>query len=182
MGKNNTLTVVVITCALLALLLLGLNLRLLKLNGEMRQAIIGLKSQSITSKSYIKQSFSSPNIDMNSIISFGEELLDKQDSKSSLYIIYIPDNLCYSCLLSLFIDLNSQDVDKSNIVFILPPENEYLKKDCISHGYHNIILDERGAFASINKSEIIILRFHGGNWGLCYYEDGYTNILRSFFK
>lgn len=135
-----------------------------------------------TVDSYIKESFILRGVTDNTT-----EFLQKTDISidSDIYLVFVPNNVCYPCLDSLYSHFRESNVDVSAIYFIFEYAHPVTEKECYSRGFENYIANtdfDFSKFKLVSESEIPVVKYMRSNDTsyMFIYKPIYDDILGLF--
>jgi hypothetical protein len=159
----------------LIVLLTVVNVMQINNNRQLRRAMITSLS---SYQKYVEHTFSLPSLSTEQINPYRDYFTSTDGACD--YIVYVPINVCHSCLLSLYADFVEFGLTKTDVLFI--HTDERLSKEGGNYDYSNQIYDKDKKFLIDTGGYLAIFKYNKIYGDVTYflYDPAYKLILESF--
>ena len=140
---------------------------------------IDLQYKLISYKEYIIENNQDIVIDYKDIV----KQISPQEGVN--WIIMVPQNVCMSCITSLFSDNTNLNISKETLFLIQEQPIKSIEREWRSYNYKNYHIDSQNIFSKHNfNSQIIIIKLNTAKKYVNFlrYNPELSEFLNSFFK
>ena len=91
------------------------------------------------------------------------QYIEKYDStfytRDTTFILLLPKDACYTCVIDLFKEINQLKIDINSIYLIMEKQDKQIQRDWLSYNFKYHCFDEQNIFTSLNlKDNPVIIK------------------------